>query len=251
MVEIWNLWGQYRFTSLALPPLRKEEGFTLNPSSLRRGGNARLLPTHVSPSNSYSSLPTEPSHHPPPRLYRPTLANSVHYYFEKGLAPATQWVYSSSQRQFLSFCSSTNQSPLSASQDTLCSFVAELADKGLKYHSVKLYLASIRNLHITQCLPPLSVDALPRLQLVNARHPTSSSRHEGLEVHTASHYYRDPSSSTGLLELSPPLPGCHYAMGSGLPMLLWVPLCRRNLYPSQSSSLQPSPSPVSSWHWAW
>ena len=124
------------------------------------------LPSLVSPSNSYSSLPTEPPHHPPSRLDRPTPANSVHFYFEKGLAPATLQVYSSSQRQFLSFCSRTNQSPLPTSQDTLCSFVADLADKGLKYRSIKSYLAGIQNLHITQGLPSPSTNALPRLQLV-------------------------------------------------------------------------------------
>ena len=94
------------------------------------------------------------------------MVDSVDYYFTNSLAPTTKHTYSSSQKQFLSFCSRHNLSPLPASELTLCGFAAELADNGLKHQSIKVYLSGIRNLHISQGSPPPALDSLPCLQLV-------------------------------------------------------------------------------------
>ena len=68
-------------------------------------------------------------------------------YFRSGLVDSTHRIYSTAQRQFLSFCDTYGLSPLPASEDTLILFVNSLAAR-LKPQSISVYLAGIRSLHV-------------------------------------------------------------------------------------------------------
>lgn len=70
------------------------------------------------------------------------------HYFHKGLAENTHRTYSSAQRQYLTFCDRHGFTAVPASEETLSLFVAFLADR-LKPQSIKVYLASVRALHIS------------------------------------------------------------------------------------------------------
>ena len=74
------------------------------------------------------------------------------FYLSNGLAPSTQRVYSSAQKQFIEFClqdGCTNQdgSILPASEQALMRFCSHLADR-LYHTSIKVYLSGVRSLHI-------------------------------------------------------------------------------------------------------
>lgn len=91
----------------------------------------------------------------------------VQFYLTKGLAPSTQRTYRSGQERFLKFCEQHNFTPLPINQSMLCSYVACLADQGLKHCTIKVYLSAIRNLQITYGLDdPFAGVAMPQLDLV-------------------------------------------------------------------------------------
>ena len=97
-------------------------------------------------------------------------------------SPSTVCSYSSSQRQFLSFCSqwnlfNDNGLPLPASGLTILRFIASLS-KRLAASSIRNYLSAVRNLHIIYGFPdplhdlpwvPLVLKGLKRVQGDNHR----------------------------------------------------------------------------------
>ena len=96
------------------------------------------------------------------------LEGLVQFYFSKGLASSTQRTYRAGQNRFLKFCQENNVStPLPLSEDLLCSFVAVLADQGLRHRSVKVYLSALRFMQIQAGLKdPFAHVAWPRLDYV-------------------------------------------------------------------------------------
>ena len=74
---------------------------------------------------------------------------AVQYYFENGLAPATQRCYSAGQQRYIQFCTQANLTQIPTSESTLSLFVAYLARTGLAHSTIKVYLSSIGNLHLS------------------------------------------------------------------------------------------------------
>jgi len=69
-------------------------------------------------------------------------------YFHKGLAANTHATYSTAQRQYFDFCKKHNLTAVPAEEDTLLLFVTHLAQR-IKPQSIKVYLAGVRALHIS------------------------------------------------------------------------------------------------------
>jgi len=65
-----------------------------------------------------------------------------------GVRPSTRRVYDSVQNQYVSFCQSHGLVAVPASEHTILLFVAQLFVKGLKASSVRVYMSSIRSLHV-------------------------------------------------------------------------------------------------------
>lgn len=74
----------------------------------------------------------------------------VDKFFRKGLAESTQRTYGSGQRKYLDFCKSGGLQAVPASESVLCSFVSQIAESGIKYRTIKVYLSAVRFLHIAE-----------------------------------------------------------------------------------------------------
>ena len=84
-----------------------------------------------------------------------------------GLADSTAKAYAVGQRRYLQFCQQVALSPLPASEHQLMLFASFLAVQGLRWQTIKSYLAAVRNLHLTTGSPfPGQDESLPRLQLL-------------------------------------------------------------------------------------
>ena len=68
----------------------------------------------------------------------------------KKLANSTSRVYASGQRRYLVFCKAGGFTPVPTSEALLCRFVAQLQKDGLKHRSMKVYLAAVRFMHISE-----------------------------------------------------------------------------------------------------
>ncbi|KAL9974355.1 hypothetical protein ACROYT_G011379 [Oculina patagonica] len=94
----------------------------------------------------------------PPALYHPafpsgSLRDEVLTYANWGLAPNTNRSYSSGEKRFIQFCFmnrivSNRGDILPASEGTLIYFASYLA-RTVRHGTIKLYLAAVRNLHIS------------------------------------------------------------------------------------------------------
>lgn len=69
-------------------------------------------------------------------------------YFYSGLANNTHRTYSSAQRQYLEFCDKHGLKPLPGDETTLILFITHLAQR-IKPQSIKVYMAGVRALHIS------------------------------------------------------------------------------------------------------
>ena len=58
------------------------------------------------------------------------------------------------------------QAPIPVSEDVLSAFVAMLAEEGLSYSSIRLYLSAIRYHHIKSDLGEPGISAMPRLAYI-------------------------------------------------------------------------------------
>jgi len=77
-----------------------------------------------------------------PGLDLQSVNKAVERYFSTGLASGTKKTYQAGQRHYLSFCEQSAIAPLPASENTLCRFVAVLADKGIAHSTIKVYLSA-------------------------------------------------------------------------------------------------------------
>jgi hypothetical protein len=65
-----------------------------------------------------------------------------------GIRPNTRQVYDSAQRQYIHFCNKYGLQRVPASENTILLYIAHIYIKTLKASAMKVYLASIRMMHI-------------------------------------------------------------------------------------------------------
>ena len=94
------------------------------------------------------------------------LDRAVDFYFQNGLAPSTRRVYNSAKKCYLSFCQDKDLLPIPASEQQLCRFVANLANKNLCHNTIKCYLAAIRHLHVAEGAGDPRIHNMARLEQV-------------------------------------------------------------------------------------
>jgi len=75
------------------------------------------------------------------------IQEAVLFYFENGLAPATQRCYSAGQLRYSQFYTQANLTAIPTSENTLLLFAAYLARSSIAHSTIKVYLSSISNLH--------------------------------------------------------------------------------------------------------
>ena len=98
------------------------------------------------------------------------LAQSLHCYFQAGLAPATQKAYQAAMKRFATFCTTFSiHNPFPLTELLLSYYAAHLADQGLAPQTIKSYLAALRNAQIGMGLPdPRDHSSMPLLKRVQA-----------------------------------------------------------------------------------
>ena len=95
------------------------------------------------------------------------MEESVCFYFSKGLASSTQRTYKAGKNRYLKFCEHASIVPLPVCEKHLCSFVSHLANEGLKFRTLKVYLSAIRHMQIEAAMPdPFKGAPMARLQYV-------------------------------------------------------------------------------------
>ena len=95
------------------------------------------------------------------------LEEAVQFYFTKGLAQSTLRTYRGGKDRYLKFCFQAVLNPLPVSEQVLCSFVSHLAQQGLKYRTIKVYLSAVRHLQIAGNYPdPFGGSPMPKLEYV-------------------------------------------------------------------------------------
>ena len=87
------------------------------------------------------------------------------FFFANGLAASSRKTYKAGENRYIGFCQRYSIVPLPVSESGLCKFVTFLAEQGLKYSTIKTYLAGIRYLHIRSGLQePFHGVHMPRLE---------------------------------------------------------------------------------------
>jgi len=89
----------------------------------------------------------------------------VQSFFVKELAQSTSKVYACGQRRYINFCSAGGLQAVSAGEEVLRKFAAEMAREGLRHRTIKSYMADIRHLHIEEGLGDPFSPTLPWLHM--------------------------------------------------------------------------------------
>ena len=97
----------------------------------------------------------------------------------QGLAPSTHRTYKSAQLRFLNFCTQSgrlhpNGSPCPTSEWTICLFATHLSGS-LSSASIKIYLSTVRSLHIDLGFPDPLVDCLQLQRVLHGIRRTQGS----------------------------------------------------------------------------
>ena len=87
-------------------------------------------------------------------------------YAAHGVADSTRRSYASGQRQFARFCARVGLRGFPASERVLSLFFAALARQGLRYVTIKTYLAAVRNAQVVASWGDPLAASLPMLDLV-------------------------------------------------------------------------------------
>ena len=87
-------------------------------------------------------------------------------YCSQALAEYTQRSYNSAKRRYAQFCTSYSMPPLPLREETLCRYVAHLANEGVSHSSAKRYLAALRHLQVEQELGDPQISTMPKLDPV-------------------------------------------------------------------------------------
>ena len=104
---------------------------------------------------------------PMPRLDIGQLEDSVCFYLQQALAPATLRSYKSGQKRFLQFCRDAGLQPWPLTERLLCMFVAQLGKENLTHQSIKCYISAVRFLSVsTGHGDPFTLGTFPVLQYV-------------------------------------------------------------------------------------
>jgi len=87
--------------------------------------------------------------------------------FREGLASSTRSTYSAGQKRLCNFYRSLKHHPVPATEATLVLFVVFLAEKKIAYATIKVYLAAVRQLHVSKGLHgQFSLQLTTRLQQI-------------------------------------------------------------------------------------
>ena len=129
----------------------------------------RIVSPHAgsAPSNHSSTRAGRISDQQHTILDMPTLQAAVQLYFDEGLSINTQKTYNSGKARYEQF------------EEVLLLFISHLGKSGLSHKTIKVYLAAVRNMHVTSGLHEhFSKQINPRLELVlkdNSKGPDSKS----------------------------------------------------------------------------
>ena len=77
-----------------------------------------------------------------------TLSQTAEHLVRSGVRPSTRRLYDSAQKQYLQFCDNYGLLSLPASEQTLLMYIAHLYIRNLKSSTIKVYMSSVRSLHI-------------------------------------------------------------------------------------------------------
>ena len=135
-----------------------------NPTILR--GALRILPARKTPRGipqyRFGANLTQRS------LHADSGGHSVSALLAQGVADSTRRVYASGQRRYSEFCERVGLTPFPADKQTASLFCANLAKNGLRYSTIKTYLAGLRFAQISSIgVDPLA-GSLPKLYLALA-----------------------------------------------------------------------------------
>ena len=83
--------------------------------------------------------------------------------YRAGLSAASHKTYQVAQRRYLEFCIDFALTPLPASENVLCYFVACLGPQGLAHSSIQMYLSGIRQLSISYGFNDLEINRMLHL----------------------------------------------------------------------------------------
>ena len=99
-----------------------------------------------------------------------SLAQSVQWYFQEGLAPSTRRSYDAGMKKFYKFCTAYQiTDPFPGTESILCYFAAYMANEGLSAQTGKSYMAAVRNMELSLGLPdPREQLLLPVLKRIQA-----------------------------------------------------------------------------------
>ena len=104
------------------------------------GLSSSLLPTGLTGTQARHTTTT---------IDLPLLQQQAQYYYANSLAINTQSTYSAGQLRFQSFCHSIKATYMPISEPTLILFATHLASEGITHATIKVYLAVIRNTHVS------------------------------------------------------------------------------------------------------
>ena len=97
-----------------------------------------------------------------------SLAGDVQSLYWLGISPATHKTYGAALKKFQAFCNQYNiLSPFPLSQDTLCSFAADLNRQNISQASLKVYLSALRFYQVGLGLPEPHHTAMPKLKTIS------------------------------------------------------------------------------------
>ena len=123
--------------------------FSFSPST----GQASLNSSGTGPAPGY----------PDTRLGVAGLDYVAQQYINDSLAPSTLAAYRSAVNRYLVFCAQIATPPFPVNQLTLTRFVSALAQDGVSYASIRVYLSGIRFEQIASGLPDPALHTLPQL----------------------------------------------------------------------------------------
>ena len=88
----------------------------------------------------------------------------VHSLYQAGLAQSTQkHSYTAGKRRYIEFYDKFAAVPLLMTERQLCWFVAYLLEEGLRYQTVKSYLAAVRHMQILHEIGDPRIGSMPRV----------------------------------------------------------------------------------------
>ena len=111
----------------------------------------------------------------------------------------------------MEFCERSATVPLPTTEKQLCRFVAYMREEGLRYQTVKTYLAAVRHMQISHEMGDPKIGSMARLELVirGMKRSRQASQQEHIESHTSA------------LERKMGGVGYRNAVGSDDPLFLW------------------------------